>query len=96
MTSHDDIIKLLDIVSCSMDFGSGFLDNEEVAVIRRIAADHGLDPEDFTPSNMTHHYKQTTYPGHLAMADRCQKCYRVEDDPIHGEFNGELENEDGI
>lgn len=41
---------LLDVAVNSMDFGSGFLDDEEVDALRAVAVLLGVDPMDVTPS----------------------------------------------
>lgn len=47
-TEHLQI--LFDALVQSMDFGSGFLDTEEVEALRAIAEDLGVDPMVATPS----------------------------------------------
>lgn len=46
-----DLRALLDTVTGSMDYGSGFLDNEEVEIIRAIAVMLDIDPNKVTPDN---------------------------------------------
>ena len=46
-----DLRAVLDIATMSMDFGSGFLDNEQVEALRKLAEIIGLDPILATPSN---------------------------------------------
>jgi len=46
----------LDIAIGSMDFGSGFLDNEEVEALRELAVLLGVDPWQATPPNMRDHF----------------------------------------
>lgn len=53
----EDAKALFDIAVGSMDFGSGFLDNEEVDILRAFAVKLGLDPMEATPSNF-----RKTYP----------------------------------
>jgi hypothetical protein len=64
----DDLQRLFDTAVNSMDFGSGFLDNEEVVTIRYFAKMLGVDPITATPGNFrkqfSHQYKpqtRTTY-----------------------------------
>jgi hypothetical protein len=56
--SDDDIRILFDTAVGSMDFSSGFLDNEEVEVLRKVAVYLGRDPKEATPSN----FLETYYP----------------------------------
>jgi len=59
----EDVKALLDMATSSMDWGSGFLDHDEVAVLRRVAVAIGSDPIDATPnewrSQYAHAYKPT-------------------------------------
>lgn len=41
----------------SMDFGSGFLDDEEVVALRAVAELLGVDPKHATPSNFYEKYE---------------------------------------
>src|SRR4051812_43093780 len=54
-----DIQALLDLATGSMDFGSGFWDEEQVEIVRKIAAVLGVDPMLVTPSNFTCKYSGT-------------------------------------
>ena len=56
--SDDDIRILFDAAINSLDFGSGFLDNEEVEALRRVAVYLGVDPVEATPRN----FIATYYP----------------------------------
>lgn len=46
-----DLRALLDIATSSLDFGSGFLNDEEVEILRSVAVTLGVDPMRVTPSN---------------------------------------------
>lgn len=52
-----DLRAVLDVATGSMDFGSGFLDNEQVEALRKLASIIGIDPLVATPSNFTCQYK---------------------------------------
>jgi hypothetical protein len=41
---------LFDIIVASLDFGSGFLDQEQTEILRRTAEQLGVDPMEATPS----------------------------------------------
>lgn len=51
-----DLRALLDIATGSLDFGSGFLDNEQVEVLRKMAPLLGVDPLTVTPHNFLRTY----------------------------------------
>lgn len=46
-----DLRAVLDCATGSMDFGSGFFDNEQVEALRKAATMLGIDPSVVTPSN---------------------------------------------
>ena len=48
---------LFDTAVGSMDFGSGFLDDEEVAALREAAVLLGADPDEATPRNFRCKYR---------------------------------------
>lgn len=55
----NDLRALFDIATESMDFGSGFLDDDEVAVLRRVAVLIGVDPMVGTPRPYVKKYPHT-------------------------------------
>lgn len=59
MTLIDDRLLrvLFDVATGSMDFGSGFLDDEEVAALREVAVLIGADPDDATPEKFRCKYR---------------------------------------
>lgn len=69
-----DIRALLDIATSSLDFGSGFLDNEQVEVLRKVAAIVGVDPTLVTPSNFVAQYV-CAVKGHTARVPSDKSCY---------------------
>ena len=60
------VMTVFDIATESMDFGSGFLDEEEVLALRALAEALGVDPLLATPRNLkcrftgTHEWLQVT------------------------------------
>ena len=52
-----DLRAVLDVATMSMDFGSGFLDNEQVESLRKLADIIGIDPLLATPSNFVCQYR---------------------------------------
>lgn len=51
-----DLRALLDVGTMSMDFGSGFLDNEQVEALRKIAVVLDVEPLAVTPANFVCQY----------------------------------------
>lgn len=51
-----DLRAVLDVATGSLDFGSGFLNEEEVEVLRRLAELLGIDQLLVTPANFTFKY----------------------------------------
>lgn len=51
-----DIQAVLDVATMSMDFASGFLDDEQVEALRKLAIVVGVDPIVVTPSNFVCKY----------------------------------------
>jgi hypothetical protein len=56
MVRRGDLRALLDIASGSMDATSGFLNNEEVEILRANAVVLGIDPITVTPKNFVCQY----------------------------------------
>ena len=54
----DEVLRaLFDTAVHSMDFGSGFLDDEEVASLRTVAVVLGVDPWEATPAKFRCKYR---------------------------------------
>lgn len=75
---------LFDTAVNSMDWGSGFLDKEEIAVLRRVALILGIDPLTATPDNHKcqyrgHHKWIVNYYG-----DRAQGRFKIRRDGTTG------------
>lgn len=93
---------VFDVAVHSTDFGSGFLDDEEVEALRGVAVLLGVDPMEATPENFKCKYTglhrwMGLDAGHVhlpqgregeATAWMCRNCHRVEDGkrPETGEF----------
>lgn len=81
-----DLQALFDIAVGSMNFTSGFLDSDEVAVLRRVAVAIGVDPMVGTPrefaTQFPHDYKEEDYRNHKsewirkAQLGKCDWCAR--------------------
>jgi hypothetical protein len=90
----EDVKALLDMATNSMDWGSGFLDHDEVAVLRRVAVVIGSDPIDATPNEWRSQYAHAYKPAkrsvweperfpNLEIIEVCEHCPLSEADPIH-------------
>lgn len=88
MISEDDIREMFDIICCSMDFGSGFLDTPQVDLLRKVAVELGVDPMEATPSNQAenypHQFNLAAYYSALRAGDPyCGRCYKRKDHRCH-------------
>jgi hypothetical protein len=87
LIERGNLQALYDICVHSMDFGSGFLVDEEVQQLRAVAEVLGQDPMDATPSDFTkkypHAYKAyfNTYINKEATV--CKWCSGPSDAPWH-------------
>lgn len=74
--------RLFDMVCNSMDFGSGFLESEDVEVLRDVAVKLGVDPVVGTPyefrRNYPHKFKDAWHTDLV-----CCVCDASRDDPRH-------------
>lgn len=78
--------KAFDIAVGSMDFGSGFLDNDEVDALRAFAVSLGVNPMEATPhgfrAQYPHLYEPVTRPATATpywderIAGNCRWCGR--------------------
>jgi len=76
-----DLQIVFDTAVHSMDFGSGFLDDEEVTALRAVAVLLGVDPLVATPDNFRckhvgHCVPYSTDPGAAEWQRRCKYCQR--------------------
>lgn len=83
----EDLKALFDIAVGSMDYGSGFLDTEEVEVLRRVAVAIGVDPMEATPDGMfagqyPHAYAESVNRRPNA-EPICARCGLAPDGPPH-------------
>lgn len=53
----ETVKKLFDIICSSMDWGSGFLETDEVKILREIAVVLGVDPMSATPEGQHRYFK---------------------------------------
>ena len=54
-----DLRALLDMVTGSMDYGSGFLNNEDIEILRKAARVLGINPDEVTPTQHVCQYRGT-------------------------------------
>lgn len=76
---------VFDIAIHSLDFGSGFLDNEQVDRLRDMAGYLGVDPREATPSEHRRRYctGHDWQPGRRAYNDgtivwKCERCFTTQ------------------
>lgn len=83
MISKDDIREMFDIICCSMDFGSGFLDTPQVDLLRRVAVELGVDPMEATPFNQAANYPHAYDQRINLLGSICNTCYKTKDHRCH-------------
>lgn len=59
---RDTVAKMFDIICESMDWGSGFLDTDEVITIREVAVMLGADVMEATPASQRAYFVHTFSP----------------------------------
>lgn len=64
--------RVFDALVSSMDFGSGFLETDDVAALRELAVAIGVDPNVGTPAEFKSQYPHTYEPA----TDRRQIAYQ--------------------
>lgn len=76
-----DLQHLFDLCTSSMDFGSGFLESDDVDLLRRLAKTLGVDPMKATPSGFADQYPHqydgwmtTVWGPKRTRAERCRVC----------------------
>lgn len=92
----EELKRLFDMVVHSLDFGSGFLETDDVNLLRKIAKQIGVDPWEGTPSDFKSQYNHDFaesepnkfWPGHEL---RCRYCGTSPDAPCH---KGEARNDE--
>lgn len=72
----EKVQHLFDLVVGSMDFGSGFLDDEDVDLLREIARWLHVDPSEATPQLWRHKYPHVFEKG--THVDWCLYCWKPE------------------
>lgn len=77
--------SVFDTAVHSLDFGSGFLDDEEVRHLRAIAVALGVDPMEATPRQFKCKYKGAHTP-HTGDAFQCEHCYAKLPSPYTGDL----------
>ena len=78
---------MYDAVRGSMDFGSGFLDSEDVKALREVAVIIGVDPMDATPETFARNYPHPWVRGYEDMGRiKCKTCRMAENYKMHDPF----------
>jgi hypothetical protein len=74
----EDLKALFDVAVNSMDFGSGFLDTDEVNMLRRVAVVIGVDPMAGTPPEFSkripHNFTPYEEPRNEWRETACRWC----------------------
>ena len=74
---------LFDTAVGSMDFGSGFLDDEEVKALRQVAELLGVDPMAGTPYNYCKRMVHLFAPYDHNNSAHCHWCDKTAGDEVH-------------
>jgi len=83
----EDLKALLDIMTHTMDFGSGFLDTNEITLLRKLAIEIGMNPMEVTPQDaavrIAHVYTDydNVHPKNIGI--HCKFCWKGIDDSPH-------------
>lgn len=91
LIERGNLLALYDIAVNSMDFGSGFLGDEEVEQLRAVAVLLGHDPLDATPFNDMSRYPHAfdaAKGAHNIPTDYCRRCSKKVDHPAHAKSAG--------
>lgn len=83
---------MFDALCHSMDFGSGFLDTEEVHALREVARILGVDPMAATPESFRYQFRHpftgsegVDYNGVRWTSPKCGTCYKEASHSTHGQ-----------
>ena len=83
VSAPKDVLRIVfDTAIGSLDFGSGFLDDEEVTALRTMAGLLGVDPNEATPYNFRAKYPHP-YDPHRCTSSIYTGCVLPASDPIH-------------
>lgn len=81
-----NVQEMLDIIVGSLDYGSGFLDREQIEILRAVAEMLGLDPMTATPSNYAKSYPHA-FQAWVSSVNgpmlTCAHCSALVDAPWH-------------
>ena len=61
----EQVRAVLDLITGTLDYGSGFLCDEDVVLVRSVAAAIGVDPNNVTPYNYVCKYNNDAKPHRL-------------------------------
>ncbi len=73
---------LFDMIISTMDFGSGFLDTDEVNLLREVAVTLGVDPMKGTPYEHARNYPHP-FDGGSWKNCKCRTCLQLESHSSH-------------
>jgi hypothetical protein len=86
--STEDLRALFDVAVGSMNFASGFLDTDEVNMLRRVAGLIGVDPMEATPHEFRQQYPHAFKESRSLFASErlmCGWCNRESYNPLHAD-----------
>jgi hypothetical protein len=86
----EDLKALFDIATNSLNFGSGFLDKDEIDLLRRVAEVLGVDPMQGTPSNDAKHYPHAFKPHDRAVFICGWDCGLPAESDVHGDSGAQI------
>ncbi len=91
LITREDLQQLFDLATHSLNFGSGFLDTEEVELLRKVATGLGVDPMLGTPDNFAANYPHAFKPAKHNVEVCEWSCNRSAASSLHG--GGEVEEQ---
>lgn len=88
--ADEKLQRLFDMIIHSLDFGSGFLEDDDVVLLRDIAKQLGVNPQIATPDDFRSQYNHV-FEQHSARAievrperaGECAHCRKSIDAPCH-------------
>jgi hypothetical protein len=81
---REDLMAFFDLAVNSMDFGSGFWEESDIHVARRVAVVIGVDPMEATPFNDRRRYPHVFVARVNPYGDgpHCEVCGQLEHEPV--------------
>lgn len=87
LMARGNVQEMFDIIVGSLDFGSGFLYEDQIQMLRAVAEQLGVNPMVATPSNYSksypHAFEAKVIPGGGEVTTWCKYCIELPDKPWH-------------